>query len=59
MYSAWLYGPRAGQVLARLELARQFDHDAGAWSFSRRRVDEVVRELRRRRTYVEMVEVDR
>jgi len=58
-HTAWLHGPQAGKVLLRLELARQYDHDAGTWSFSKRRVDEVLRELRRRRRPVELVEVDR
>ncbi len=57
--TAWLHGPQAGKVLLRLELARMYDHDAGTWSFSKRRVDEVLRDLRRRRRYVEVVEVTR
>lgn len=57
--TAWLHGPQAGKVLLRLDLARIYDHDAGCWSFSKRRVDEVLRDLRRRRRYVEVVEVAR
>lgn len=58
-HTVWLRGPRAGHVLQRLELARVYDHEAGTWSFSRNRVDEVLRDLRRRRRYVDVVEVDR
>ncbi len=58
-HTAWLRGPQAGKVLLRLDLARVYDHSAGTWSFSRRRVDEVVRDLRRRRRAVEVVEVAR
>ncbi len=58
-HTAWLRGPQAGKVLLRLELSRMYDHAAGTWSFSRRRVDNVVRELHRRRRSVEILEVDR
>ncbi len=58
-HTAWLRGPQAGKVLLRLDLAKMYDHSAGTWSFSRRRVDEVVRYLHRRRRAVEVVEVDR
>jgi len=58
-HTAWLRGPQAGKVLLRLELAKMYDHSAGCWSFSRRRVDDVVRELHRRRRSVEVVEVAR